>query len=136
MIHDLNERQIVFSPDGQIMAACHNNFPTAGLYDSASADKLAVLKGHGDPVWCIAFNREGTLLASGSGSLSAAAVLRGETTEDTSDRSVRLWGVLAEKPAEETPRERRPLKRLGEEDDDKEDSLLKPMQDWFNKLSR
>src|SRR5690606_8248313 len=136
VVHDLNERQIAFSPDGQMMATCHNNFPTIGLWDAASGEKLAVLKGHNDPVLCLAFNAAGTLLASGSGSLGAGAILRGEAEEVESDLSVRLWGVPAAPPQKETPKERRPLKRLGEEDETRDTSPLKPVQDWFNKLSR
>ncbi|MAS37044.1 MAG: hypothetical protein CL610_23795 [Anaerolineaceae bacterium] len=138
VIHNFKERQIVFSTDGQLVAACHSNYPTVGLWDTATGDKLATLKGHGDPVLCVAFNAAGTLVASGSGTLSAGAMLRGEDPEANSDRSVRLWGV-PEAPTQEPARERKPLRRLGEVDEadaDKDDTLLKPVQDWFNKLSR
>lgn len=135
VLFDLNERQLAFNPDGTLIAACHNNFPTVGLYDAVSGDKLGALKGHSDPVGCVAFNPDGTLLASGSGSLGTGALLRGEVSEAVVDCSVRLWGVpqTAAPQPEETPRERKPLKQLGEEED-KEDSRLKPVQDWLNKL--
>jgi hypothetical protein len=136
VLYDLNERQIAFSLGGTLIAACHNNFPTIGLYDAASGDKLGVLKGHNDAVGCVAFNPAGTLLASGSGSLGAGAMLRGEAPEEAGDRSVRLWGVPRKTgpQPEEAPRERKPLKQLGGEEEDKEDSRLKPVQDWLNKL--
>ncbi|MBZ0299679.1 MAG: hypothetical protein K8J31_08070, partial [Anaerolineae bacterium] len=135
VVHDLNERQLTFSPDGQLIAGCHSNFPTVGLWEAASAEKLHVLKGHSDPVWYVAFNPDGTLLASGSGSSSAGAMLRSETAGDSGDCSVRLWGV-PQVQTREPQRERKPLKRLGEDPEDKEETLLKPVQDWLNKLSR
>jgi WD40 repeat protein len=138
VLYDLNERQVAFNTDGTLIAACHNNFPTVGLYDAATGDKLGALKGHNDPVGCVAFHPAGTLLASGSGTLGAGAMLRGENPEENSDRSVRLWGVprkTAPLPEETPQRERKPLKQLGGSDeDDKEDSRLKPVQDWLNKL--
>ena len=142
VLYDLNERQMAFNADGTLIAACHNNFPTVGLWDAATGDKLGALKGHNDPVACVAFNPAGTLLASGSGTLGAGAMLRGENPEAASDRSVRLWGVprkTAPLPDEAPQRERKPLKQLGgseeeDKDKDKEDSRLKPVQDWLNKL--
>jgi WD40 repeat protein len=140
VLYDLSERQIAYNTDGTLIAACHNNYPTVGLYDTATGEKLGALKGHDEPIGGVAFNPAGTLLASGSGTLGAGAMLRGEAPEDAGDRSVRLWGVprkTAPLPEEAPPRERKPLKQLGGEEEDKnddDDSLLKPMQDWLNKL--
>lgn len=137
VLYDLNERQIAYSPDGSLIAACHNNYPTVGLYDAMTGEKLGALKAHTDPVGVVAFNPAGTLLASGSGTLGAGAMLRGEAPEETADRSVRLWGVPQKTGPlpQETPRERKPLKQLGgDAEDDSDNNPLSSVQDWFNKL--
>jgi WD40 repeat protein len=138
VIYDLNERQAVFSPDGRMIAACHANYPTVSLWNAASGAKLGTLKGHAEPVWQVAFSPDGALLASASGSLGTGALLRGDTDSLVHDRSVRLWAAPAVQAAaqDEAPRPRKPLKRLGEDPEEKEDTLLKPVQDWLKGLNR
>ena len=138
VIHDFSERQAVFSPDGHIIATCHNSFTTVGLWDAHSGEKLHVLRGHGEPVWHIAFNAAGTLLASGGGAMSAGALLRGEAEEARTDNSMRLWGVP--EPVSKPLRPgTRPLKELGKADshrDRHESTPLKPVQGLLDRLSR
>ncbi len=134
VIHDFSEDQIIFSPNGELMASSRNDFPSVGLRQVTSGDQIMVLIGHSDPVRSIAFNADGTLLASGAGKLVSLSSNDAETGE------VRVWGVPASEievaEAETATRPRKPLKRLGAEEEDEEGTLLKPVQDLFNRLSR
>jgi WD40 repeat protein len=53
---------------------------TVKLWDVATRQELATLKGHGGEVWSVAFSNDGKTLASGS-----------------EDRSVKLWEAATEK---------------------------------------
>ena len=74
--------RVAFSPDGQTLASAGSNFDgTIGLWDMAKGGvKRAVLEGHTEAIYSIAFSPDGTLLASGS-----------------RDKSVRIWDVKTEK---------------------------------------
>ena len=134
--YNFQERQVAFSPDGELAVSCHHNFPTVGVWDMSTGEKILSRSGHEDPVWQVAFSPDGLRLVSCSGSLRMSAALRGEDDE-TGDSSLRLWGVPGEK--KETPaRQRRPLKRLGGDDEEPEEDESKsnPVQDLFNRFSR
>ena len=133
VVHDFSENQIIFSPNGELMASSRNDFPSVGLRQVDTGEQVMVLKGHSDPVRSITFNADGTLLASGAGKLVSLM------SDDDETGEVRVWGVPAtesEPTEDEASRPRKPLKRLGAEEEDAEGTLLKPVQDLFNRLSR
>ena len=73
---------VVFSHDGTLLASrvcCQENEIT--LWDVGTRRLLATLKGHTEQINAVAFSRDGTLLASGSG------------YHGSGDRTVRLWDV-------------------------------------------
>src|SRR6185436_4932751 len=57
--------QIVFSPDGKILAAASDD-KTIHLWDVVKMTTLGTLKGHTDKVKVIAFSPDGTQVISGS----------------------------------------------------------------------
>lgn len=128
VVYDLNERQIVFSPNGELMAASRGTYPSVVLWDAATGEQITTLRGHDEPVRSLAFNIQGTLLASGAGNLSA---LRSDSVETG---ELWLWTVPEpEKPKDERP-VTKPLKQLGiSDDDDDDDTLLKNL---FGRFSR
>ena len=122
---DLHERLLAFSPDGRLIASCRSDFTTIGLWDRATLQKIAVLKGHTESIWSLAFSPDGRLLASSSGKLDMRALLNGRANADPGDKSIRLWGVAESHLPETQPFERpadpgqtRPLRRLDESDTD------------------
>jgi WD40 repeat protein len=110
----------------------------------ATGERIGSLTGHDDRVWQVAISPDGIRLASCSGSLRMSAALRGEEDADERDFSLRLWGVPGEEPGaqREQSKARRPLKRLGKDEDEEEaeapdeEGILKPVQDLFNRFSR
>ena len=140
--YNLKERQVSFSADGQLAATCHYNSTAVGLWDMTTGEKIGSLTGHGDRVWQVAISPDGIRLASCSGSLRMSAALLGEEDEAEGDYSLRLWGVPGEEPGRqrEKSKVRRPLKRLGKDEDEAEETdeegILKPVQDLFNRFSR
>jgi WD40 repeat protein len=67
---------LAFSPDGTRLAtACQDN--TIRLWDIATREEVAELRGHTDYVHAVAFSPDGTRLASASG-----------------DYTVRIWDTL------------------------------------------
>lgn len=88
---------VAFSPGGDLIATSSGSTPgwffsdstepddTVRLWDAQTGHQLAVLRGHTEGIWQVAFSPDGKLLASGSGASIA---------EDVSlDGTVRLWGV-------------------------------------------
>jgi len=72
-----------FSPDGSLLAVAGGQPSSKGdlrLFDAQSWSLLATLPGHEDAVFCIAFSRDGTKLASAS-----------------FDMTVRVWDVKSRK---------------------------------------
>lgn len=134
-LYNFGERQVAFSPDGSLAASCHHNFPTIGLWEMSSGQKLVSLSGHEDPVWQVAFSPDGLRLASCSGSLNMSAALRGEEDVLQGDYTLRLWGVPGES-SESGSKPRRPLKRLGEENAEGEEGDDNPLKDLLNRFSR
>ena len=64
---------VAFSPDGtRIVTGSHDK--TVRLWDAASGELLATLKGHDDALLSVAFSPDGARIASGS-----------------QDKTVRLW---------------------------------------------
>ncbi len=121
-------RSLSFSPDGALLAAfdaaggvaatCRGDFTTIGLWEAASGSKLALLRGHHEGVWSLAFSPDGRLLASGGGSIDMRAARR-DAARPPADNGVRLWGVLATdpeatKPLPPTPPRTGSLRRLYE----------------------
>lgn len=113
--HNLGERVAAFSPNGKLIATCRSDFNTIGLWDALTGDKLALLKGHSEGVWSVAFNPAGTLLASSSGKIDMRSMLEGDAAPPIGDKSVRLWGILQKDPDETKPLlpVTKALKRLG-----------------------
>jgi WD40 repeat protein len=68
---------LAFSPDGtRLAAACRDN--TIRLWDVATREAVAELRGHADYVHAVAFSPDGTRLVSGSG-----------------DFTVRIWDTVS-----------------------------------------
>jgi len=63
--HPASVRQVVFSPDGRLLATITTEEPIVRLWDRASGALLATLTGHSDPLNGIAFSPDGRTLASG-----------------------------------------------------------------------
>ena len=60
-------RDVAFSPDGTLLAAaCDDGDNTVRIWDVASQKQIQVLRGHARGVYSVAWNRTGTMLASGS----------------------------------------------------------------------
>jgi WD40 repeat protein len=103
VLHDFKERYVAFSPDSKLVASCRSDFTTVGLWDIATGNKLAVLKGHTEGIWCVAFSPDGKLLASGSGKIDMKALLQADESVANGDKSVRLWGIPKNDPDETKP---------------------------------
>lgn len=120
-LYDLKDRMIAFSPDSSVIASCRSDYNTIGLWETATGNRLAIVKGHTEPVLCVSFSPDGRFLASGSGKIDMRALLRGEVDPDSGDKTIRLWGVLADDPDQthelksDPPRRRRPLRKLYED---------------------
>lgn len=117
VIHDLHERVVAFHPDGTLIASCRSDYTTVGLWDTATGDKLLVLKGHTEAVWSLAFSPDGKYLASGSGNLDMLGILKQEDSaegQEKDDKAVHLWGVTEIDPAPTKPLTptTKPLRRL------------------------
>lgn len=115
---DSNDRLAVFDAAGGVAATCRGDFTTIGLWEAASGSKLALLRGHHEGVWSLAFSPDGRLLASGGGSIDMRAARR-DAARPPADNGVRLWGVLATdpeatKPLPPTPPRTGSLRRLYE----------------------
>ena len=67
---------VAFSPNGMLLASGSDN-GTMKLWDVATRESIATLKGHTEYVRSVAFSPDGTLLASGS-----------------DDGTVKLWDVV------------------------------------------
>jgi WD40 repeat protein len=117
ILHDLKDRYIAFSPDGNLVASCRSDFTTIGIWDVDTGDKLAVLKGHSEGIWSVAFNHDGTLLASTSGKIDMKAMLERDDASADGDKSIRLWGVPNQDPDETKPLQTttKHLRRLNED---------------------
>ncbi|MBN1680404.1 MAG: WD40 repeat domain-containing protein, partial [Anaerolineae bacterium] len=118
---------VTFSPDQVMMATAHND-GTVRLWDITTGGQRSVLRGHTQPVYSVAFNADGTRLASGGGTDTALDAIRlwdissgaqtiafqGHTAAVTAlafspdgtllasaseDRSVRLWDIVSGTPA-------------------------------------
>jgi WD40 repeat protein len=70
----ITDERVAFSPDGTLLAACDNRL--VRLYDASNGDLVRTLDGHATDVTAVAFNREGTRMASGA-----------------SDGTVSIWDV-------------------------------------------
>ncbi len=103
ILHDFKERFVAFSPDSKLIASCRSDFTTVGLWEIATGNKLAVLKGHTEGIWCVAFSGDGKLLASGSGKIDMKALLQADESAANGDKSVRLWGIPLDDPDETKP---------------------------------
>lgn len=122
-LYDLKDRMVAFSPDSTVLASCRSDYNTIALWEADTGSKLAIVKGHEEPVLCVSFSPDGRFLASGSGKIDMRALLRGEIDPESGDKSIRLWGVLEDDPDQtdelKTPsrksRPRRPLRKLYEE---------------------
>jgi WD40 repeat protein len=99
---DSNDRFAAFSADSKVVATCRGDFTTVGLWEAATGSKLALLRGHTEGVWNVAFSPDMRLLASGGGSIDMHAVLRGET-RPLEDNGVRLWGAPVADPEATKP---------------------------------
>jgi WD40 repeat protein/tRNA A-37 threonylcarbamoyl transferase component Bud32 len=70
-------REVAFSPDVKWLAvACDDGDCTVRIWDVSTREQIRVLRGHTQGVYTVAWNRAGTMLASGS-----------------LDKTVRLWDV-------------------------------------------
>lgn len=78
-----NTRNIVFSPDGQVLASS-SYYGNATLWDVASGNVLATLTGVGSPA--LVFSPDGTMLITGS-----------------DDGTIGLWGVSPLSTIQQTP---------------------------------
>lgn len=103
ILHDFKERYVAFSPDSKLVASCRSDFTTIGLWEMATGNKLAVLKGHSEGIWCVAFSGDGKLLASGSGKIDMKALLQADENAANGDKSIRLWGIPLNDPDETGP---------------------------------
>jgi WD40 repeat protein len=71
---------VAFSPDGRTLATGGDD-ATIKLWNLASLQQTATLRGHTGPVDGLAFSRDGTLLASSSGD-GTARLWRAPSLED------------------------------------------------------
>ncbi|MBI3177436.1 MAG: WD40 repeat domain-containing protein, partial [Chloroflexi bacterium] len=75
----VSAKRVAYSPDGKLLAACDRN--QVKIYDPTSGDLIKTLSGHQDDVTAIAFNADGTRLASGG--LDGSAVIWDIETGDS-----------------------------------------------------
>ena len=75
---------VAFSPDGKYLAA-GTRYGKVQIWDSIGMNEIKTLEGHAGDVWAIAFNHNGTILASGDGDWNRPG-------------SVRLWNTETWKP--------------------------------------
>jgi WD40 repeat protein len=102
---------VAFHPDGQRLATGSAD-QTIRIWDCETWRTLAVLEGHSDYVWSLAWSPEGRRLVSGSG-----------------DQTVRVWDGDSLADRRQARRQRAKLwKRLAPEIDQLFDQLHKPGQ--------
>jgi WD40 repeat protein len=67
---------VTFSPDGKLLASVGQDDHTIRIWDLEKGQEKAVLKGHTNSLWTVAFSADSQMLASGG-----------------NDQSIRLWNV-------------------------------------------
>lgn len=80
-----NHDRVFFSPDGSLMAAIsplESIDHTIRIWDTNTNQELRTLEGHTQPIYCLAFSPDGTLLATG-----------GTSSPTGSDLTVRIWDI-------------------------------------------
>ena len=76
----------VFSPDGKGLATACGEFKKPGvvkMWESTSGRETLTLRGHTSAAYCVAFNGNGTRIASGSG-----------------DKTVKIWNITPQRRKE------------------------------------